>query len=100
MREIGFGISPPISTPSPNVRAPPAPAKVSVRMPIRSDRKLRLNSLDVGHARNRIWNFAADIDAVAKCSGAAGAGEGFGEDADRQTAALIVAEHEDREMIG
>ena len=34
MREIGLGISPPISTPSANVRAPPAPAKVSVRMPI------------------------------------------------------------------
>jgi len=34
MREIGFGISPPISTPSPKWRAPPAPAKVSVRMPI------------------------------------------------------------------
>src|SRR6185503_15264172 len=34
MREIGFGISPPTSTPSAKVRAPPAPAKVSVRMPM------------------------------------------------------------------
>jgi hypothetical protein len=34
MRLIGLGISPPISTPSAKLRAPPAPAKVSVRMPM------------------------------------------------------------------
>ena len=36
MREIGLGTSPPTSTPSAKVRAPPAPANVSVKIPIAS----------------------------------------------------------------
>jgi len=46
------------------------------------------------------WDFPADIDAVGEGTRTAGTGEGFRQDADRKAAALIPAEHEDREMIG
>ena len=65
--------------------APPARAARILHPPAEqiADRKRRLDGLDIGHARDRVGNLAADLDAVGEGARAAGAGEGLGQDADR-----------------
>src|SRR5579872_415185 len=63
-------------------------------------RKGGFDRLDICHARNRIGNFAADVDPVAECTRTASAGESLSENSNRQPTPLIGAEHKDREMIG
>src|SRR5690554_758513 len=65
-----------------------------------TDRESAFHSFDVGHARNWIGHFAADVDTIAVGLGATRAGKGLGERVDRKTTFASTTEHEHGKVVG
>ena len=65
-----------------------------------TDGKGIFNGFNISHARDGVRDLAAHLDTVRPGPGAAGAGEGLRQDADRLFVVLVPAEQEHGEMVG